>query len=220
MSLPSRGMTATAHFEVPHCSISRTASSTARVEATIAVLRRVGELAAEVGGVTVVGSDQSDLELDVRESHDADPERRDEELGIGPLVVHVLDAVLGLVVLHADPRLLRTHPVGGSAGERRVGAGVAEEAPVELRADADLMSVGSASDHLPCRHSMGRQLGEPRTKARIDVPLQNFRGGVHVRIGVERAPTVSHDCATQRIEDTSPNSRHSLRQESPPSSLR
>ena len=42
MSLPSKGQTATAHFDVPHRSISRTASSTARVDATMAVVSRPG----------------------------------------------------------------------------------------------------------------------------------------------------------------------------------
>jgi hypothetical protein len=64
------------------------------------------ELPAEVRGVAVVGPDQSDFELDVGEAHDADPGGRDEEMRVGPLVVHVLDAVLGLIVLHPDPGLL------------------------------------------------------------------------------------------------------------------
>jgi hypothetical protein len=48
------------------------------------------------------------------------------------------------------------------------------------------------------------------------------RGGwwLTVRIGVERTVTVFHDWGIQRIDDTSPNSRHSLRHDSPPSSLR
>jgi hypothetical protein len=48
-------------------------------------------------------------------------------------------------------------------------------------------------------------------------------GGIDVRVGIECAEPVAHGYdsrGTQRIEDTSPNSRHSLRQESPPSSLR
>src|SRR2546426_8668899 len=102
---------------------------------------------------------------------------------VGPLVVHVLDAVLGLVVLHPRSRLLRPPPVGAPPGERLVGARLAENTPVELRADAVLVGVGGASDLAGCV-SVRRQLGQARPKARIDVPLQNFRGGVDVRIGV------------------------------------
>ena len=99
--LATTGSTATAHFDVPHCWISRTASSTSRVDATIAVLSRVGALPAEVVGVAVIGADHADLEVDVGQADDAHPDRRHQEVRVGALLVHVRDAVLGLVVLHA-----------------------------------------------------------------------------------------------------------------------
>ncbi len=54
----------------------------------------------------------------------------------------------------------------------------------------------------------------------IDDGTEHLRGGIDVRVGVERGEALSHDRGAQRIDDTSPNSRQSLRQESPPSSLR
>src|SRR2546425_10387434 len=110
---------------------------------------------------------------------------------VGPLVVHVLDAVLGLVVLRPRSGLRRPPPVGAPSGERLVGARLAEDTPVELGANAVLMGVGGASD-LAGSVSVRRQLGQARPKARIDVPLQNFRGGVDVRIGVPSTQAVSH----------------------------
>src|SRR5213593_1774444 len=95
---------------------------------------------------------------------------------VGPLVVHVLDAVLGLVVLHPRSRLLRPPPVRASPGERLVGARLAEDTPVELRADAVLMGAGGASDQAG-RVSVRRQLGQARSEARIDVP--RLQSGPH-----------------------------------------
>src|SRR2546430_8747296 len=80
----------------------------------------------------VVGRVLLDLDRGVGKAHDAGPERRNEELRIGPFVVHVLDAVLGLVVLNAEPGLLASPPLDGSAGEGLVRAGIGEVAPVEL----------------------------------------------------------------------------------------
>src|SRR3989441_3772958 len=110
---------------------------------------------------------------------------------VGPLVVHVLDAVLGLVVLHPRSRLLRPPPVRASPGERLMGARLAEDTPVELRADAVLMGAGGASD-LAGSVSVRRQLGQARPEARIDVPVQDFCGRVHVRIGVPRLQSGPH----------------------------
>src|SRR5262249_61246104 len=39
-------------------------------------------------------------------------------------------------------------------------------------------------------------------------------------LALDGEASVSQDCVTHTIDDTSPNSRHSLRQDSPPSSLR
>ena len=157
------------------------------------------ELSAEIGRVTMIGADQSDLELDVRQSDDAHPERGHHEMRICPLVVHVLDPVLGLVILHAHPRLLRPHPVGAAAGERVVRAGRPEHAAIELRGDPVLIGVGRASDHLARGDAVGRQLGEARPKVRIDVPIQDVRGGIDVRIGVPGAQAVSHGRLQARL---------------------
>ena len=158
----------------------------------MAVLRRVGPRAAEVGGMAVVGPDQPDLEVDVREPHDTHPDGGHQEMRIDPLVVHVLEAVLGQIVLHPHPRLLRSHPVGAPAGERLVRTRLAQDARIELRADPVLMGVGGAPDHLAGGDPVGGQLGQARSKGRIDVSLQDFSGRVDVRIGVPRAETGLH----------------------------
>ena len=154
-------------------------------------LEAVGELPAEVGGMAVVRADQSDLELDVGQPHRADPARGHQEVDVGALVVHVLDAVRGLIVLHADPRLPAAPPSGAPAGERLVGTGLAEDAPVELGVHAVLMEIGRAADLLS-GDPVGSEVGQPWPEARVDVPLQDFGGGVDVSIGVPRAKTGPH----------------------------
>src|SRR4029077_17278888 len=110
---------------------------------------------------------------------------------VGPLVVHVHDAVLGNVVLDAGSRLLRSPPVRASAGERLVSARLAEDATVGLRADAVLMGVRRPAD-LDGRVPVCGQLGQPWTEARIDVAVQDFGSRIDVRISVPRAQAVLH----------------------------
>src|SRR5215831_17613523 len=110
---------------------------------------------------------------------------------VGAFIVHVPDAVLGLIVLHTGSRLLRSPPVGAPARERLVGARLAEHTTVGLRADPILVGVRRAAD-LTGRVAVRRQLGQPRTEARIDVALQDFGGRIDVRISVPRAQAVPH----------------------------
>src|SRR6266849_2596249 len=69
----------------------------------------------------------------------------------------------------------------------------------------------------PCAHVRRRNAGTPRlapTPPAAATPRKS-------RLLMMGSPCHAHaDWGTQRIDDTSPNSRHSLRQESPPSSLR
>src|SRR5262245_5295843 len=113
-------------------------------------------------------------------------------MGVHTLVVHVLDAIVGLIVLDAGPRLLRSPPVGATAGERRMRAGLAQDARVELGGHAVLVGVGGAPDHLAGGNPVRRQLGQAWPDRGIDVPLQHLGGGVDVRIGVPRAETGLH----------------------------
>src|SRR2546430_9532080 len=106
--------------------------------------------------------------------------------------VHVLDAVLGLVVLNAEPGLLASHPLDGSAGEGLVRAGIAEDTPVEFGGHAVLRGVGRAADHLAGGNTVGLELGEPRTEARVDIAVQDVRGGGDVAGRVRTAAPGSH----------------------------
>src|SRR3989442_10219072 len=106
--------------------------------------------------------------------------------------------------------LIAAPPLDGSAGEGLVRAGIAEVTPVEFGGHAVLRGVGRAADHLAGGNTVGLELGEPRTKARVDVTVQDVRGGGDVRVGVERAPPASHDPGTHTIDETPPKSRHSF----------
>jgi hypothetical protein len=67
-----------------------------------------------------------------------------------------------------------------------VRARLAEDTAVELRPDPVLVGARGAAD-LAGGVAMLRQLGQARSEAWIDVPLQHFGGGVDVGIGVPRA---------------------------------
>src|SRR3989442_11484472 len=102
--------------------------------------------------------------------------------------------------------LIAAPPLDGSAGEGLVRAGIAEDTPVEFGGHAVLRGVGRAADHLAGGDAVGLQLGEPRTEARVDIAVQDVRGGVDVRVRGERPPPPSHDRGTHTIDETSPYS--------------
>src|SRR5216683_882798 len=58
------------------------------------------EAPTKIRHVPVIGAGHPDFERGVREADDAEPRAGDQKVNIGPLVIHVLDAVLGLIVLH------------------------------------------------------------------------------------------------------------------------
>src|SRR5260370_41523153 len=98
-------------------------------------------------------------------------------MNICPFIIHVLDAVLGPIVLNTRPRHLASPPARLPAGEALSRRGLAEDPPVELGADAVIVeAVGSA-------RAVRRQFGQPRPKTGIDVALQNLGGGGDVGNG-------------------------------------
>ena len=141
--------------------------------------------------MAVIGANQSDLQLDIGKTDGTDPRRRDEEMNVRALVVHVLDAILGAVVLDPDPRLLGASPVRASTREGFVRTGFPEHTAVGLRIDAVLMGVGCTAD-LTRDGPVGRQLGQAPPKVRIDVPVQDLRTRIDVRVGIVRSQTGPH----------------------------
>src|SRR5258708_16163339 len=99
-------------------------------------------------------------------------------MNICPFIIHVLDAVLGPIVLNTRPRHLASPPARLPAGEALSRRGLAEDPPVELGADAvTVEAVGSA-------RAVRRQFGQPRPKTRIDVPLHNLADAVSLSIAL------------------------------------
>src|SRR5271169_894185 len=107
-------------------------------------------------------------------------------MDVGPLVVHVLDAVLGLIVLHPRPRQLAAAPLRLAAGEGPARRRLPQHPPVEFPAETIVVATLAAG------LTVRRQFGEPRPKARIDVSLQNLRGGIDMSIGIVNAQAVLH----------------------------
>src|SRR5690348_15223485 len=114
-------------------------------------------------------------------------------MGVGPLVVHVLDAVLGLVVLHTGPRHLAAHPFRLAPGEGGAGRALAEHPPVVFRPDAIIVEPFHTADRsLPDRKPVRRQLAKARPEVRVYIPLQHLGGRVDMRVGIINAKPVSH----------------------------
>src|SRR5206468_2480773 len=129
----------------------------------------------------------------IREADEAEPGCRDQKMDIGPLVVHVLDPVFGLIVLHPGARHLAAHPPRLAAGKSLARGFLAENPPVVFRAYAVVMETVDAADRaLPDRETVRFELGEAGAKARIDVALQDLSGRVDVGIGIVDAETVFH----------------------------
>src|SRR3989442_12554379 len=103
------------------------------------------------------------------------------EMDVGFLVIHVLDAVFGLVVLHPRPGHLAAHPFGLPAGKGFARRRLAEDAPVILYADAVVVQIARAFDRAPDRLTIRRQFRKAGAKRRVDVALQHLRGRVDMR---------------------------------------
>jgi len=84
----------------------------------------------------MVGTDHGDLEAGVGQIVEAEPGAGDQEVNIGPFIVHVLDAVVGAIILHSRPRHLVSPPSRLAAGETLARRCLAKDPPVELRGDA------------------------------------------------------------------------------------
>src|SRR5271156_1555075 len=107
-------------------------------------------------------------------------------MDVGPLVVHVLDAVLGLIVLHPRPGVLAAAPIRFSAGESLARRRLPQHPPIEFPAETVVVATVTAG------LTIGRQLSEARPKTRIDVQLQHLGGRVDMSIGIVNPEAVLH----------------------------
>ena len=153
------------------------------------------------------GADHAGFERDVVDADQARPAAGHEEMHVGPLVVHVGDAVGGVVVLHAGTRHLRAHPhrvAAAVVGPRRR---LAEHPAIELRLDAIAVQCALIFGRLPHRRAVGLQFLEARAEDGIDIALDDFRRRHHMRIGVEYLEAVFHSLSPLRF-----SARQSLKQ--------
>src|SRR5271170_2284817 len=107
-------------------------------------------------------------------------------MDVGPLVVHVLDAVLGLIVLHPRPRQLAAAPLRLASSETPARRRLPQHPPVEFPAETVVMATVTAG------LTISRQLNQARPKTRVDVPLQHLCGRIDMSIGIVDAQTVFH----------------------------
>ena len=113
-------------------------------------------------------------------------------MDVRPLVVHVLDPVRGMVVLHPGPRQLAAAPLRLPTGVRLARRRLAQHPAIEFGRDAVVVETGGMLGRLPDRHPIGRQLGKARPEARVDIALQDLGGGEDMGIGIVDAEPVFH----------------------------
>src|SRR5215469_10658058 len=116
-------------------------------------------------------------------------------MDVRPLVIHVLDAVLGLVVLHAGARHLAAHPPRLAAGEGFARRLFTEDPAVIFGPDPVVVEAADAGNRtLTYRQAIGLKLGEPRPKARVDIAFEHLRRRVDMSVGIVHAKPVLHAC--------------------------
>ena len=105
-------------------------------------------------------------------------------MGVDAFVIHIGDAVGGLVVLGARSRHLGAAPSRLTPAEAVARRLLAEHAAVEFGADAILVHLRLLPGRLPARQTVGCKFRQARTKAGIDIPVQHFGARVDVSVGI------------------------------------
>src|SRR5205085_5458545 len=119
----------------------------------------VGIPARKIREVAVIGPDDTYFERRIVMADKARPGGRDQEMRVGALVVHVADAALGRVVLHAGARLLAAHPMGVAAAMGLARRRLAEDALIGDLAEAIDVAAGRAAWRSGAdRDPVGREL--------------------------------------------------------------
>src|SRR5205807_5341286 len=106
---------------------------------------------AKIRHVTVIGADQPNFERRVIEPDEAHERAGDQKMDVRPLVVHVLDAVLGLIILHPRPGVLAAPPLRVAAGKAFAGCGLPEYPPVVFSAETVVVAALAALLTIGCQ---------------------------------------------------------------------
>src|SRR5262249_30339543 len=117
--------------------------------------------------------------------------RGHEEMPVGALDIHVGQPVGGVVVLDARTRAqpAAPHPAVARARPR---CRLAERALVGLLREAVDLARGGAFVAPADRDLVGRQRGQARAEAGIDVAIEHRGAGIDVRVDIEDAEAVFH----------------------------
>ncbi len=156
-------------------------------------LQPVGILARKIAQMPVIGPDHCDFDARVVMSDKTGPGGRDQKMRVGPLVVHVLNAGLGLVVLHPGARHLAAHPMGIAPGMGLARRRLAEDPAIGDLAEAvDVAAGGAAGIVRSDRHAVCGQVGETAAEPRIDVFFEHLGRRFDMGIGVVYAQPILH----------------------------
>src|SRR6266566_3347558 len=118
-------------------------------------------------------------------------------MAVGALDIHVMDTVVGAVVLDAGAR---AQPAAPHAPVARSGLrlGFAQGALVDLLVETIDMTLAAALFARADRRLVGGEFREPRSETRIDIFVEHFGAGVDVRVDVVDAKSVFHSSPPPR----------------------
>src|SRR5580704_1923746 len=117
---------------------------------------------------------------------------------VDTFVVHVGDAVRGLVVLYPAARLLGAHPHRGAAGMLGARLGLAENALKGNLAETVDMPAGRAARRgRRDRRAKLRQLGQAVAETGIEIFVDDLGRRLDMGVGIPDLKTVFHELASR-----------------------
>ena len=153
-----------------------------------------GMAGTEILHVPVIGADHVGFERRVFVADQAGPRGRDQEMRVDTFQVHVGDAVVGLVVLHAGTRLSRPHPHRIAAAVVGARLGLAEDAlEGDLAIAIDVPPGRTAGSAGPDRRAECGQLGQPVAEPGIEILVDHLGRRFDMGVGVPDLEPVLHD---------------------------
>jgi hypothetical protein len=149
---------------------------------------------AEILHMPVIGADHVGLQRRVVVADQAGPGSRDQEMRVDAFLVHVGNARIRGIVLHAAARLLRAHPHRSAAGVLGARRGLAEDAlERDLAKAIDVPPRRAAGRRRRNGHAKLRQFGTTAAKPGIEVFVDHFRRRLDMRVCIPDFEPVLRD---------------------------
>ncbi len=118
---------------------------------------------------------------------------------VGALDIHVVEAVVGAIVLHAGARAQPAAPLP-SVARARSARRLAERALIGLMVEAVDGTLAAARVAPPDRCLVRRQFRQPRAEAGIDIFVEHLGAGIDVGVDIVDAESAFHAAFPSRFD--------------------